>query len=590
VGTYYYAVTAVNSALSAPGNASPASSEASAAVTVVKLTGTPIGTTTSWANNGDTIAQVFDGNLNTFYDAADGTLTQWVGLDLGSPQTISQIQFAPRSGDEFRMLNGKFQVSSTPDFSSNVVTLYTVTTIPTSGVMTTVPVNPGGAYRYIRYCGGTQWVNIAEMEVDGVYTPPPAYTKLTGTPIGTAGSYGNWGNTIDKVFDGSFTSFFDPPDGSMTDWAGLDLGGPQTITQIKFAPRAGYESRMIGGQFQVSSTADFSSNVITLYTIVAAPVAGQFTTVNVSPGGNYRYVRYVGGSQYVNIAEMEVDGIYIAPPAMTKLTGVPIGTAGSYANAGNTIANVFDGNLTTFFDPPDGTMTDWAGLDLGGPQTIEQIKYAPRAGYENRMIGGQFQVSNAADFSSGVVTLYTITTAPVAGQFTTVFVNPGGNYRYVRCVGGSQYVNIAEMEVDGVYTPPPAPVQLTGTVIGTPTSWSNNGDTIAQVFDGKLNTYFDAPDGNLTDWAGLDLGAPHNISSIEFAPRPGYEWRMLGGQFQVSNSANFSSGVVTLFTITTVPTSGQLTSIAVSAPGYEYIRYVGGTSWVNIAEMEVFGN
>lgn len=64
------------------------------------------------------------------------------------------------------------------------------------------------------------------------------------------------------------------------------------------------------------------------------------------------------------------------------------------------------------------------------------------------MIGGQFQVSNTADFSSGVTTIYTITTAPVAGQFTTVQVNASG-FRYIRYTGGNQWVNIAEMEVDG---------------------------------------------------------------------------------------------------------------------------------------------
>jgi hypothetical protein len=35
---------------------------------------------------------------------------------------------------------------------------------------------------------------------------------------------------------------------------------------------------------------------------------------------------------------------------------------------------------------------------------------------------------------------------------------------------------------------------------------------------------------------------------------------MYGGQFQASNSANFSSGVVTLYTITTIPTAGKFTA------------------------------
>jgi parallel beta-helix repeat protein len=438
--TYYYTVSAINAA-----GQTATSAEVSASVSDVQLTGTPIGTAGSWDSDGNTIANVFDGNLSTYFDAPDGNLTDWVGLNLGSPQQITQISYAPRAGYEFRMLGGEFQVSNTADFSSGVVTLYTISTTPDAGQLTTINVNPGGSYQYVRFVGGTQWVNIAEMKVFGIYTAPPV--QLTGSPIGTAGSWDSDGNTISNVFDGNLNTFFDAPDGNLTDWVGLNLGSPQQITQISYAPRAGYEFRMLGGEFQVSNTADFSSGVVTLYTISTTPVAGQLTTINVNPGGSYQYVRFVGGTQWVNIAEMKVFGIYTPPPV--ELTGTPIGTAGSWANDGDTIANVFDGNLTTFFDPPDGTLTDWAGLNLGSPQTITEISYAPRAGYEFRMIGGEFQVSNTADFSSGVVTVYTIQSAPVAGQLTTVNVTVPGQYQYIRYIGGTQWVNIAEMQVFG---------------------------------------------------------------------------------------------------------------------------------------------
>ncbi len=683
VGTkYYYTVTAVN------GNAAPynvqsaASSEVSASVTVMKFTGTPIGTSTSYANNGDTIAQVFDGNLSTSFDAPNSSLSNWVGLDLGSAQTITELQYAPRPGGfAKRMVGGQFQVSSTADFSSNVVTIYTVSAIPADGQYTVVNVNPGGAYRYVRYTGGTNWVNIAEMAVGGVpatATVPAGVSatagagsislswtgssndvtyniyrgtsaggegatplvsgvtgtsyidttvaagavagttyyyvvtgvsasgavsafsaevsatvttvKLTGTAIGTQTSWLNNGDTIAQVFDGNFNTYFDAANSNLTNWVGLDLGSARSITQIQYAPRAGYEWRMVGGQFQVSSTPDFSSNVVTIYTITTAPVAGQFTVVPVNPGGAYRYVRYTGGTGWVNIAEMEVDGTPAAAPVYTKLSGTAIGTQTSWLNNGDTIAQVFDGNFSSYFDAPNSNLTNWVGLDLGGAQQINVIKYAPRAGYEWRMVGGQFQVSSTPDFSSNVVTIYTITTAPVAGVFTTVNVSVGGSYRYVRYTGGTGWVNIAEMEVDGVYTQPAA-VKLSGTAIGTQTSWLNNGDTIAQVFDGNFNSYFDAPNSNLTNWVGLDLGSARSITQIQYAPRAGYEWRMVGGQFQVSNTADFSSGVVTIYTITTAPVAGSFTKVAVSVPGsYRYIRYTGGTGWVNIAEMEVDGN
>ena len=71
----------------------------------------------------------------------------------------------------------------------------------------------------------------------------------------------------------------------------------------------------------------------------------------------------------------------------SKLTGTVIGTTGSYKNAGNTIAKVFDQNLTTYFDAANAT-GNWVGLNLGTAATIGQIKYAP-ARRSSRANGGR---------------------------------------------------------------------------------------------------------------------------------------------------------------------------------------------------------
>jgi endoglucanase len=123
-----------------------------------------------------------------------------------------------------------------------------------------------------------------------------------------------------------------------------------------------------------------------------------------------------------------------ATTTLTQLTGTVIGTAGSYQNLGTTINNVFDGNLSTYFDAPVGTGA-WAGLDLGTAHSISQISFAPRSGFAYRMLGGMFQASDSADFSTGVVNLYTVTTKPPSNALTTVTVNVTGSYRYVRYIG-----------------------------------------------------------------------------------------------------------------------------------------------------------
>ena len=134
----------------------------------------------------------------------------------------------------------------------------------------------------------------------------------------------------------------------------------------------------------------------------------------------------------------------------TKLTGSVIGSAGSWKGQGNVGAKAFDGSGGTFYDAANAS-GDWAGLDLGTPQALGSVTYIPRAGFAARMVGGKFQGSTSADFSTGVTTLYTVATAPPTTGATVVV---SGTYRYVRYLGpAGGECNIAEM----AFYPPSAP-------------------------------------------------------------------------------------------------------------------------------------
>ena len=269
-------------------------------------------------------------------------------------------------------------------------------------------------------------------------------------------------------------------------------------------------------------------------------------------------------------------------PTPTQLTGTPsANTTASYNNNGETYANVFDGNTSTFFDSPsaDG---NYVQLDLGSAQTITQIAYAPRTGFESRMTGGIIEVSNAPTFASGVATLYTVS-APPADGLTTQTVNPGGTYRYVRYVAPSgSYGNIAELQVFGPattpVTPPPAS-QLTGTASANTTASydGKTSDNFTAAFDGSTSTFFDAPTAN-GNYVQLDLGSAKTITSIAYAPRVGFEGRMVGGIFEASNDSTFATGVTVLDTITSTPADG-LNTQAINVTGtFEFVRYIAPTA------------
>ncbi|HSV14191.1 MAG TPA: Ig-like domain-containing protein [Tepidisphaeraceae bacterium] len=329
----------------------------------------------------------------------------------------------------------------------------------------------------MRYLGPTSsHGNVAELEFDGVMSaPPPSGNALTGAVIGTPGSYNNSGNTIAKAFDGSLSDYFDAqqPDGA---WAGMDLGAPAQITQIKYAPRSSFAGRMVGGIFQGSNTADFSSGVVNLYTVTTSPAVGSFTTVPVTDPGTYRYVRYLGPtSSHGNVAEIEFDGVAGTTPAQTgpKLIGTAIGSAGSGSSTGP--AKAFDFSFNTAFDASVADFA-WTGIDTGGENVAAQIKFAPRSGQAARMVGGIFQGSDTADFSSGVVNLYTVPSAPTVGAWTTVTTGVSTPFRYLRYIGPTgSHGDVAEIEFDNQVTgPTPNPSIRSVTPINGATAVARN--------------------------------------------------------------------------------------------------------------------
>jgi hypothetical protein len=155
-----------------------------------------------------------------------------------------------------------------------------------------------------------------------------------------------------------------------------------------------------------------------------------------------------------------------------KLTGGVIGTLGAYGNnPSRTREMAFDGNLSTFYDAAaDG---GWPGLDLGSERwwRLARLRYAPRVEFPGRMVNGAFEVTR---FSDGVTTfeaplvLHTVDTVPPINQYTEVPLSQDLNIRYLRYrppPGG--WGNIAELEVYGHETVPPAPAGLSAAAEGT---------------------------------------------------------------------------------------------------------------------------
>lgn len=130
-------------------------------------------------------------------------------------------------------------------------------------------------------------------------------TKLAGIAFGTSPAWST-GSEFDKATDGNTATFFDNSQGS-GGYTGIDLGAgnARKVVRIRFYPRNGFASRMVGGKFQGSNTSA-TGGYTDLYTISSTPATGLWTEVAISNQYSFRYLRYLGpNGGYCNIAEME---------------------------------------------------------------------------------------------------------------------------------------------------------------------------------------------------------------------------------------------------------------------------------------------
>jgi alpha-glucosidase len=164
------------------------------------LSGAVIGTTGSFQGSGNTREKAYDGNVATFFDAAnsDGV---WAGIDLGAAgaSKVTALRYYPRDSWSARMTGGLFQGANQSNFS-DAVTLSTVASQPPEGQYTLVAISNAQTFRYLRYLspnGG--WGNVSEVQFYGPGKPAaPSGLKATRTsstakvswqPVASAQSY-----------------------------------------------------------------------------------------------------------------------------------------------------------------------------------------------------------------------------------------------------------------------------------------------------------------------------------------------------------------------------------------------------------------
>jgi fibronectin type 3 domain-containing protein len=224
------------------------------------------------------------------------------------------------------------------------------------------------------------------------------------------------------------------------------------------------------------------------YTTIATVTSVSYTDTSAAGCATYFYVVSAGNSNG------ESGNSVIGTLAGKKLTGTVIGTDSSFNNNGNTKAKAVDDNLGTYFDGPAANGV-WVGYDLGADSTqaVFKIRYAPRTGYGSRMVGGVFQGSNVASFSTAT-TLFTIAAAPADNVYTERTITGTAAYRYIRYLSpNGGYANAAEIEFYGI--PSAAIPQIT-----------SKAGTKTQVYGSAFSYAIPATNTNNFSATGLPAG------------------------------------------------------------------------------------
>jgi hypothetical protein len=296
------------------------------------------------------------------------------------------------------------------------------------GVQPTISSNGRGSFR-----AGFDLIYQHYVNRRGVAAPFTEQYVAMVRPEGGGGDYGSTSGGFDSLGFTTLTHTLDPiaSGATPTHLRPVVRGRQVTLSWTGSAYATGYNlkrSITSAGPYTVLATIDTGGT--------------SYVDASLAPGVTYYYVVSAllpgGESADSDPASARADG---------QLVGTVIGTSGSYDSLGATRELAFDGSLANFFDGPESV--SWTGLDLGSEASavVAAVRYAPRKNFAGRMVGGKFQGSNSADFSSGVIDLFTIQSEPPSGALTMQTVTATQAFRYLRYLSPpSGYGNVAEVQ------------------------------------------------------------------------------------------------------------------------------------------------
>lgn len=245
----------------------------------------------AWNNSTNDCKKVIDGDFNTYFD---GVENGYVEIDLGSGYDLTAISYAPRSGYEYRCVDGYVSVSSDGE---NWTKVHTIKSQPFIGLNYITSLAENRNIRYIRYqtpSGAPQnsynkdnvyCCNLAELKVYGTESNADPKINITKEMATGSAAWNNGANDYTKVFDGDPATYFD---GVGNGYVQIDMGKMYELTSIGYIPRNGYEYRCVDAVISGSVDGESWKELA----IIGKQPSFAMNYISLPENTNVRYIRY----------------------------------------------------------------------------------------------------------------------------------------------------------------------------------------------------------------------------------------------------------------------------------------------------------
>ncbi|MGY0007830.1 discoidin domain-containing protein [Micromonospora sp. I033] len=285
------------------------------------------------------------------------------------------------------------------------------------------------------------------------------------------------------------------------------------------------------------------------------------------------------------------------PPSPAAAAGGPNLALGRTATASSVngpyaAGNLTDGNAGSYWESAGGTFPQWAQVDLGSAQSVDQVVLKLPTGWESRT--ETLSVQGSTDGGSFTTLLASAgrTFSPATGNTVTLSF-PAASARHVRITvtanTGWAAAQLAELEVYG------AANSSTNLALGRTMAESSHSDVYgaANANDGNPATYWESANNAFPQWIRVDLGAAVAVNKVVLKLPTGWPARTQTLTVQGSTDGTTFGTLVASAGYAFNPTSGNTITVTFGTATTRYVRVLvtANTGWPagQLAELEVYG-